>query len=145
MIEQLYHMGEAVSIALTFVTLHLCLEVNRLWLVKAYEFLRGHREAVGWVAFGVVVHFTGSFWDNTFWGYTWDLKYKGDPAYLEWFKNGVWANIPFRQLATSVAGYCYVRGSYLFLGIPLGTFHLRLLLSLTIGITYVTIIAPAML
>ena len=48
---------------------------------------------------GIVVGFIGAAFDNIYWGIAWTSAFLDLPTESFWFSNGVWANIPFRQLS----------------------------------------------
>lgn len=65
-----------------------------------------------WFIVGVVCTFAGSFVDNLYWGVAWLCYYLDWESAGDWFGYGVFSNVPFRQVAGVLAGYCHVRSAY---------------------------------
>lgn len=138
----MYSMLEAVSLALTFITIQMCAEALFTWRKEAGKFFAGGREPWIWAGLGVVVHFSVSVLDNTYWGIAWSYKFAEHSIWPWWFANGVLSNIPFRQLGTAAAAFCYVRAAYLFHDKALDGVYTRMVLALVAGVVYVLILKP---
>lgn len=104
--------AEALSLALTVPALVLFAVTVGHWWPRA----RGKRDAVGWVALGIVLSFGGQFFDNLYWGFAWASEFINHPSKDFLFLHGVYSNIPFRQLAGMLAAYCHCRGFFIMLG-----------------------------
>ena len=132
--------AEMVSLALTLPTILIGIGVLvhwgpsawRSWNVKAI-----HRDASQWLILGVAIGFLGGILDNIYWGIAWSSAYAQHPSRDFWFANGVWPNIPFRQISGAYAAYCHLRSFY----ISQKQNNLRLMiavvLSLVVGVAYV--------
>lgn len=136
------HTVEAISLALTFITLQLCGEAIYTWFSEAKKFFRGGREPWLWAGAGVFIHFTASFLDNTYWGIAWSLQYAENAAAESWFNYGAWVNIPFRQIGTAVAGFCYIKAARSFQSKHMDGVYKRMSIALVLGILYVIVIRP---
>ena len=109
-----YHeIAELISLAWTPSTIIMSLLVVYLWGKSAFEsFLNPNKESYDWFIVGVAVGFLGSSFDNLYWGVAWTLSFLQSDAKEWWFTNGVMANIPCRQIAGTIAGYCHARAAY---------------------------------
>jgi len=100
------------SLMLTPATIISCLAVTVLWFDSAKKaFYERHKTEMHWLILGVFFSFIGSMVDNTYWGLAWSASYLDDPAKEALFHNGVYSNLPFRQITTLVAAYCHVRAA----------------------------------
>lgn len=68
-------------------------------------------EASCWFILGVAVGFLGGLFDNFYWLIPWSCDFTRSEWREFWFSNGVYSNIPFRQLCGILAGYCHVRSA----------------------------------
>ncbi len=111
--EGLTTIAEMISLALTCPTIVLSLTVVALWWPQCWNamFTR-HRDATQWFIIGVAVGFMGSTFDNAYWGVAWFAQMMNLESADFWFRNGVFSNIPFRQIAGTAAAYCHVRSAY---------------------------------
>lgn len=64
-----------------------------------------------WLIAGVFIGFFGGVFDNAYWGIAWAADYLDHPSRDFWFANGVFSNLPFRQIATLAAAYCHIRAA----------------------------------
>lgn len=60
-----------------------------------------------WINIGIVLCFFGSIIDNAYWLIPWSLKYAGY-EYGALFNDGVFVNVPFRQLPLIVGGALHI-------------------------------------
>lgn len=105
--------GESISLAATIPLLWLSFIVLKIWGKEACSALiKKEKTPVEWLLLGVAISFVGSILDNSYWFVTWALFFFGEPAAVEWFKNGVFANIPFRQVAGIAAAYCHIKSAF---------------------------------
>lgn len=58
---------------------------------------------------GVAIGFFGELLDNIYWTIPWSMDFINHPDTMCWHKHGVIPNIPFRQIATTVAAYCHIK------------------------------------
>lgn len=135
--------AEAISLALTAPTLYLA----RRTIAKFWRLAWGtlatpanQRTDYQWLILGIVVGFLGALLDNLYWGIAWTASYIDSPATAFWFEHGVFANVPFRQLAGIAAGYCHVISAekHYHNRTPVIT---RTLFSLLLGAVYVWLLA----
>lgn len=106
------NLAELVSLALTPATVILSLAVVYEWWPEASKiFWSGPKNAQDWFILGVTIAFLGSAFDNIWWGIAWTFSYMEMPHKDWWFYNGVWSNIPSRQMAGTLAAYCHIRAS----------------------------------
>ena len=104
--------AELISLALTVPTVIFGIMVAVIWgrsILK--RFGAEDRAATDWLILGVVISFIGSGLDNIYWGITWGADFFSLESSSSWFRNGVYANIPFRQTAGIVAALCHLRGA----------------------------------
>ena len=117
--------AELISLALTSPTMISAGVVIALWHKAAWRALWSReRSAYQWLILGVSASFVGGFLDNAWWGIAWGHEFLGSTAAAWWFTHGVFANIPFRQLAGIAAGFCHVRSAMM--GTEGRNFRLRL-------------------
>lgn len=100
-------------------------------------------DATGWFIIGVAIGFMGGAMDNLWWGLAWSQAYLSDSTEVWLFVNGVFSNIPFRQIAGIAAAYCHIRSklAYSSDGSPVdqvGRLNTRLLFWMCLGCVYVT-------
>ena len=86
-----------------------------------------------WLIAGVFIGFFGGVFDNAYWGIAWAADYLDHPAKDWWFQNGVFSNLPFRQLATLAAAYCHIRAA-----VDSDSPFLRIVLALAWGLGILT-------
>lgn len=103
---------ELLSLSLTIPTVILAALVVGLFSPRVIDHLFDDRPMIStdWLILGIVIGFTGSFFDNLYWGLAWSASYLEAPAKDSLFRSGVYPNIPFRQLTGVLAGYCHLRG-----------------------------------
>lgn len=100
------------SLALTPPTIVAAIAVVVIWYRSAKKALEAkERTEMHWLIMGVFVGFVGSVFDNAYWGIAWAADYLNHPSKDWWFQNGVFSNLPFRQIATLVAAYCHLRAA----------------------------------
>ena len=97
-----------ISLTLTVPTLALSLWVVWVYGAEAKEALKrlltGHRITdTQLLIAGITIGFVGSFLDNIYWGLAWSAAFFELPQERFLFRNGVFANIPFRQGAGVLA------------------------------------------
>ncbi len=112
-LDLLRPLAEQASLLLTVPTIVFCVwvvwELYRLaWQAIAAE----NRNAIQWFIIGVTISFLGDAFDNLYWGVAWAAHYLDVPISEALFANGVFSNIPFRQTAGILAGYCHIRGIF---------------------------------
>lgn len=114
-LRNLQHMAEAISLALTPATITMSLVVVCLWRRAAvkYAFLP-NKTAEQWFIVGVCAGFVGSVMDNLYWSIPWTASYLGLEAKGSLVDMGVFFNVPFRQTAGILAGYCHARSAFLY-------------------------------
>ena len=104
--------AELLSLALTVPTVIFGVMVVVIWGKSILKrFSAEDRTATDWLILGIVISFIGSGLDNIYWGITWGSDFLGLESSASWFRNGVYANIPFRQTAGIVAALCHLRGA----------------------------------
>lgn len=64
-----------------------------------------------WLIAGVFISFLGMVADNAYWGIAWTFSFLESDYKGWWFQNGVFANVPFRQLPGILAAYCHIRAA----------------------------------
>lgn len=106
--------AEIISLALSIPTLMFAFVVVLRWGPKAWDHVTksdGKISEVGWLIIGVTISFLGGFFDNLYWGVAWTCRFLDHP-WTEWLQTrGVLSNIPFRQLAGAIAGFCHIRAA----------------------------------
>lgn len=118
----------------------MCIEVITLWYKQAGRILTKYNEAWVWAALGVVTHFFSSFVDNSYWGLAWSLYYLSGYDATAWFEYGILSNIPFRQLGTSFAAFCYLKAGSIITNKSLSPVIERSLVALLMGSIYVSML-----
>jgi len=142
----IYDLAEMISLFLTPAALYVCIATVSLFFQNAIRlFYKDHRQAVHWFAMGIVVGFTGSFLDNSYWGAAWSSKFINSIHADWWFANGAIANIPFRQMALIIAGYCHIRAGISYVddvadSQEVKQLHSHLIVSFVVGFAYVAIL-----
>lgn len=100
------------SLLVTPVTILSALMVVCLWASPAKQaIVKKERGSIDWFVLGVFVHFLGSVLDNGYWGVAWTFDYIDSPHRDAVFDKGAWSNLPFRQIATTVAAYCHIKAA----------------------------------
>ncbi|GAB5444395.1 MAG: hypothetical protein Fues2KO_47440 [Fuerstiella sp.] len=107
----LVKVADGISLILTSPTVILGIGVVWLWRHAAIEAatVRLHRTSTQWIILGVAVAFLGDALDNIFWGLAWSAHFVDSDWTSVLFNSGVYFNIPFRQIAGTVAAYCHLR------------------------------------
>ena len=65
--------------------------------------------ASDWLILGILIGFIGKLIDNIFWNCAWSAYYFKHST--EWFEYGQLFNIPFRQIALIVSGFCHTKAA----------------------------------
>lgn len=105
----LHQIAELVSLSLTPLTILASLIVVAVWGRElTFKAPLSERQ---WFILGVALGFLGSSLDNSYWAIPWTMSFIGDPAAGEWFSNGVYSNIPFRQGVTTIAALCHIKAA----------------------------------
>ena len=104
--------AELVSIWLTIPFLYLSAFVLSHWKPYIVSFFKAHRTSMTWLGTGIFIGIVGQWFDNAWWGTAWGTRFLGHPATVWLFDNGVFSNIPFRQLAGLTSVYCHARAIY---------------------------------
>lgn len=130
-----HEIAELVSLGLTVPTIALSLYVVFHWRKAALKFRASTATPLDWFVLGVTIGFIGSSLDNLYWSIPWTLKFIGSPHADTWMANGVFYNIPFRQIFGGVAAYCHVRAAYATAGIAATSTRI-LLWSSILGVAY---------
>lgn len=133
--------AEMISLILTVLTLQMCLEVVFVWWKEAWTFLHGNRRPWIWAGFAITLHFAASFVDNFYWGGAWSLSFADSEHTEKAMQYGVFSNIPFRQIGTSLAAFCYLKAGCLFQHKNMNNIYMRMMLSVFLGILYVAWLA----
>lgn len=110
----IHEAGELISLGWTIPTLMFCLAVMLMWgkeVKSVFKKPNKNYTPHHWFIIGVFIGFSGEFFDNVYWGVAWCSEYLKLPGARTWFKNGVYVNIPFRQIMGTVAAYCHVRSA----------------------------------
>ena len=108
-----HQVAELLSLAITPPTIIPAVLICYLWLRNSGEtFTRGPKSAQDWFIIGVFCSFVGSAFDNAYWGVAWSASYLEADVTAALFRSGVYSNIPFRQMAGAMAGYCHIRAAY---------------------------------
>ena len=101
--------ANAVSLALTPTTIYICMLCVSMFRFAAVRALFSkYRKSVQWFSLGVAISFLGSTMDNIYWGAAWSAGFARWPIREFLFDNGVFSNVPFRQLGDSLGGYCHL-------------------------------------
>ena len=109
--ERIHDTAELVSLGLTVPTITMSVMVCYWWRKAALKAVRtsfNMRTGSDWLILGVWIAFAGSIVDNAFWGAAWTSEYLGLPFTETLFLNGVYFNIPARQMAGAMGGYCHL-------------------------------------
>lgn len=64
---------------------------------------------MGWIICGITIGFLGNAVDNLYWLIPWTSHYLEMPFTTNLIEFGVFPNIIFRQLMTTIAAYCHIR------------------------------------
>lgn len=116
--------AELISLWLTIPFIYLALYVMRDWFPHFRDWLKKHRTSLSWFGAGVFISFFGQVGDNSYWFAAWSTYFLNWPVSQSLFSNGVFANIPFRQIAGWLSAYLHIRGLYAMLeelgGLPMG-------------------------
>lgn len=112
--EWIQDSAEVVSLWLTWPTIALGFAVLLHWGPHVYQQVRDKRDLVhqDWLILGIAVSFFGSVFDNLYWGLAWSVDFIESDYREWWFRHGVYANIPFRQICGSYAAYCHLVAFY---------------------------------
>ena len=106
--------GEYVSLVLTVPTVTLALLVLKHYGPRAKVALRKVRDPkeklneIDYLVLGIFFGFCGSMLDNVYWGVSWTAAFLGLPFKDTLFAFGTIPNIPFRQLAGTVAAILHL-------------------------------------
>lgn len=104
--------AEIISLWLTIPFVYLALYVMRDWFPHFKDWLKRHKTSLAWFGAGVFISFFGQVGDNSYWFGAWATHYLEVAASKVLFKNGVFANIPFRQICGWLSAYLHIRGLY---------------------------------
>jgi hypothetical protein len=132
--------AEALSLALTWPTVVIGVGVLVHWRQQAWEAWEAtadKRTPTQWLILGIAVGFLGSVLDNIYWGVAWTADFAELSSRDFWFRNGVWPNIPFRQVAGAYAAYCHLRSYYAASKAGNRKLVFYVVLSLLLGVAYV--------
>ncbi len=66
-----------------------------------------------WFIVGVWLSHLGSLFDNSYWGVAWVTSLKAMAAKSWFFQNGVFSNIPFRNVLGIVSTFCHLKAAFL--------------------------------
>lgn len=106
------NIAEIFSLWLTTPFVYLALYVMRDWMPHFKDWLSKHRTSLSWFGAGVFISFFGQAGDNTYWFGAWASHFLELTFSRILFENGVFANIPFRQIAGWLSAYLHIRGLY---------------------------------
>ena len=139
--------AELVSMALTVPTIVMSVYVVIQWRDGAGEAIRKRRDkrsVAEWFMLGVAVGFAGAALDNLYWGVAWSANYLELESANAIFLCGVYANIPFRQIAGLYAAYCHIRSAFAFTECEkLKELKVVTIVSLAIGMCYAAALVVA--
>ena len=108
----MHSQAELISLALTVAGVIWAFEVIRFWLPEALTAYRSKTKTPSqWLVLGIVVSFVGSIVDNTYWGVAWTAAFFDHPAQVWLFHNGVFSNVPFRQIPLVAASMLHALGA----------------------------------
>ena len=108
----IHKLAEIISLSLTVPTVLLSAVVIVIWGKSSLSALKSKkRTGADWLIMGVIVSFIGSSLDNVYWGLAWGADFLGMASRDALFHHGVYANIPFRQIAGVIAAFCHIRGA----------------------------------
>lgn len=106
--------AEIASLTLTIPTIVFGLMVVWVWSQTAKSMRINpikKSKSSEWFILGVIIGFFGSTIDNIYWGISWSLHYIESDHANWWFENGVWSNVPFRQIAGLMSGICHIKSA----------------------------------
>lgn len=128
--------AEGISLGLTVPTVVFSAMVVVMFFKSAIQAIKRGRErdAIDWLKLGIWIGFVGSSIDNIYWGFAWSCSFVGSSLTGWAFNNGVYFNIPFRQLSGILAAYCHVRCA---VEMTKGKTDLRLWITTGLGAVYV--------
>lgn len=107
------HAAIITSEFLTVLCIGMSFAVIVLWMpgsADCEKTVKSH-PAVKWLVTGIVVSFSASIIDNTWWGIAWANKYFDTPYWEWWFDNGVYSNIVSRQGLKLFAAWCHIKAA----------------------------------
>lgn len=112
----LYKNVELLSLGLSITTIVLSAAVVLLWAKATYQIVKSKRplDAMDWFIIGVFLGFSKDVLDNVYWTIPWSLHFLDDPKSTFYFMNGVFSNVPVRQILGSFSAYCHIRAHYQF-------------------------------
>lgn len=85
--------------------------IYRFWPKTKQFFLdKNSRSDIHWFIAGVFISFLGAWADNFYWLLAWTSDYLNLSYKESLFQNGVYANIPFRQISGLLAVFCHLKG-----------------------------------
>ena len=108
--------GHVISLVLTWVLIVLTLDLFHKWGYRSYQAARTpnyKRQAAQWLMLGIIISYTGGFFDNDYWGLAWSADYSNWKSRDWLFEWGAVFNIPFRQIAGVIGLYCHLMGYYM--------------------------------
>ena len=112
MFDSVHVAAAFVSLALTPATIIACIAVLVMWSKGALKSVWSrHKTDVQWFMIGVVISFVGAAVDNLYWGLAWLADYTGSSLRDALFRNGVYSNVPFRQVCTVIAAGCHIKAA----------------------------------
>lgn len=134
--------AELASLGLSIVTIILSGAVAILWAKAVYQIVKNDKQldAMDWFIIGVFISFSKDLLDNAYWTIPWTLHFLEDPKSSFYFLNGVFSNIPIRQILGSFSAYCHIRAHYQFKNDNERRHDRILKLAITAGIVYSIII-----
>lgn len=122
-----HEVAELFSLTLTFPCVVSALLVVWFWGPSAFQALKvltkvrwwaedakGVGFAALWFHLGVVWGFGFENMDNGYWFIPWSMSYLDSSHTDTWMANGVFFNIPFRQLRGIASAYCHIRSAMCF-------------------------------
>ncbi len=130
-----------VSLVLTWALLFLCLAVCHRWRSAAADLLADRNNPIAWFAGGVFIHFATNFADNLYWGVAWSAHFGGWASEAALFENGVYSNIPFRQIGTIAAAFCHLKAAALYANKDVEPYIMGMVAAASVGILYIAAIA----
>lgn len=106
----LHDLFTLMSLGLTPLTITTCFAVIFMWWKAAHKaLLKTDKTEVSWIILGVVIGFSGSLFDNLYWGAAWTADYAHYSFRDSLFYGGVYPNTFFRQSATILAAFCHIK------------------------------------
>lgn len=106
--------AEILSLALTVSGIIWAIEVIRYWWPEARAaWVKPSKERTpsDWLILGIVWSFAGSILDNLYWAAAWFSRLMELGVADGLFFNGVYANIPFRQMPLIIASMLHTLGA----------------------------------